>query len=344
MRRASCAFTGRPSKCNNSDMVDSSSGQPQPDPTAASSSSVVAAATPAPRARRRRRPLRLLIAAGVLWAVGQGFGWFGSGPSGEKGDGDGLGRGATQAALAGDGLRRDDGPKSPKSNPQPGAGVSADRFASLMSLLESHLSEAELGSAAGTLQRLLKRPLSDAQRERVAALEVRLLSLKKACAARILEFVQSGEVLAADREAAQLVTGGVWQATELLAVVPNLTLASNWQGSIDTKAAAVPLPTPLKRDRQVRVRFRDQLRVGVVASSNRDEVTVRLVSRGGQTFPTVKYVSCEPASSTSSEAVEMGLAAVHAGSPRLARLWMLRVHLLKGELTPRGHQLLDVLR
>jgi hypothetical protein len=35
---------------------------------------------------------------------------------------------------------------------------------------------------------------------------------------------------------------------------------------------------------------------------------------------------------------------VHAGAPRLARLWMLRAHLLKDELTTRGQQLLALLR
>lgn len=365
----------------------------------------------------------LVIAAGILWLVGQGFGWFGSGPSGEQGVGDGLARGAVPAAVAGSGLSAKSGEKSSLPNaesrvdalppppltqlagtqshggtpaagqpvagqvkgargsaaspstsgaaslsstdviaggdkdrssaaaaataasqPQPVARVSADRFASLMSLLESHLSASELGHAAGAMQRLLKQPLSDAQRAHVAGVEARLLPLQKACEARILEFVQSGEVLAADREAAQLVVGGVWRATELLAAAPKLALASNWQDSIDSEVAAVPAPSPLMRNRKVRVHFHDELRTGVVASSNREEVTVRLVSDGSQTFPTVKAIACEPADSSSSEAVEMGLAAVHAGAPRLARLWMLRAHLLKDELTTRGQQLLALLR
>lgn len=355
----------------------------------------------------------LVIAAGILWLVGQGFGWFGSGPSGEHGVGDGLARGAVPAAVAGSGLPAKSGETSSLPNaetrvdalppltltelagaqshggtpaagqvkgahgsvaspsasgsstdviaggdrdtssaaaatvasqPPPVARVSADRFASLMSLLESHLSASELGHAAGAMQRLLKQPLSDAQREHVAGVEARLLPLQMACEARILELVQSGEVLAADREAAQLVVGGVWRATELQAAAPKLALASNWQDSIDSKVVAVPAPSPLMRNRKVRVRFHDELRTGVVASSNREEVTVRLVSDGSQTFPTVKAISCEPADSSSSEAVEMGLAAVHAGAPRLARLWMLRAHLLKDELTTRGQQLLALLR
>ncbi|MFT7537790.1 MAG: hypothetical protein ACI85K_003751 [Hyphomicrobiaceae bacterium] len=363
----------------------------------------------------------LVIAAGILWLVGQGFGWFGSGPSGEQGVGDGLARGAVPAAVAGSGLPAKSGEKSSlpsaearvdappppltqlagtqshggtpaagqpvagkvkgargaaaspstsgaaslsstdviaggdkdrssaaaatvASQPQRVARVSADRFASLMSLLESHLSASELGHAAGAMQRLLKQPLSDAQRAHVAGVEARLLPLQKACEARILEFVQSGEVLAADREAAQLVVGGVWRATELLAAAPKLALASNWQDSIDSEVAAVPAPSPLMRNRKVRVHFHDELRTGVVASSNREEVTVRLVSDGSQTFPTVKAIACEPADSSSSEAVEMGFAAVHAGAPRLARLWMLRAHLLKDELTTRGQQLLALLR
>ncbi|MFT4512106.1 MAG: hypothetical protein ACI91B_000792 [Planctomycetota bacterium] len=380
-------------------MVDSSSGQPQSEQMASSPSLATVVAVPATRGKRRRRPLLLVIAAGILWVVGQGLGWFGAEPSGEKGKGGGLGRGATPAALAGAGLPRDAGSKLPNPTPgesgpqksdlpegrdqeagapkdgQPeetdgpssavatgsgvsnahagdvgdiepktGGGVSADRFASLLSLLESHLSAKELGSASATLQRLRNQALSRVQREQLTGVEARLLPLNMACEKRILEFVQGGEVLAANREAAQLVVGGVWRATQLLTAAPELALASNWQESLDVKAATVPMPAPLLRNRKVRVRFRDELRAGVVASSNRDEVTVRLVSAGGQTYPTVKAVSCEPADSTSSEAVEMGLAAVRAGAPRLARLWMLRAHLLKDELTTRGQSLLELLR
>ena len=106
----------------------------------------------------------------------------------------------------------------------------------------------------------------------------------------------------------------------------------------------MPVPTPLVRNRKVRVRWRDELHSGVVANSQRDQVTVRLVSEKGQSFPTVKSVACEPAESTSNEAIEMGFAALHAGAPRLARLWLLRAHLLKDEMTTRGEQLLQLLR
>tara|TARA_R110002094_G_scaffold39766_3_gene52355 strand:- start:1907 stop:2659 length:753 start_codon:yes stop_codon:yes gene_type:complete len=224
-----------------------------------------------------------------------------------------------------------------------GVGVAEDRFASLMSLLESHLAEQQLGNASAALQRLLQQPLSDAQRLQLASVQERLLPLTKAREQRVLELVQRGEVLAADREASQLVVGGVWRASELLAAAPELSFASNWQGQIVT-SGKVPMPTPLLRNRKVRVRWRDELRAGVVAGSSRDEVTVRLVSEGGQTFPTVKAIACEPFDSSSSEAVEMGLAAVRAGAPRLARLWMLRAHLLKDELTTRGEQLLELLQ
>lgn len=378
-------------------MVDSSRGQQQSaTPPVRPTPAVVAA----PRARRRRRPLVLAVAVGVLWFVGQGLGWLGSGLSPEQGDGDGLGRGVNQAGAASDRSLR--APEAATSKPSPqvvgpvdavqpakgavvdgasdgetqvaagtqstGAvhggggessradgdeglpqrqaesGVSDDRFASLVSLFESHLSADELGSAAASLQRVMKQPLSGAQRDRITALEARLLPLRRACEMRILAFVQSGDVLAADRQAAQLVVGGVWQAAELLAAVPKLAVADNWQRLVGAKRASAPLPKLLQRNRRVRIRFGDQLRLGTVASSSRDEVVVRLVSGGGQIFPSVKAVSCEPMDSTVGEAVEMGLAAVQAGSPRLARLWLLRAYLLSDELTTRGNQLLDLLR
>lgn len=372
-------------------MVDSSSGQQQ-------SVTPTPAVAAAPRARRRRRPVVLAVAVGVLWLVGQGLGWFGSGVSREQGDGNGLG--VNQAGATSDRSLR--APEASQSKPSPQAvgsvdakqsakgavvdgasdgeakvatgeqstgaahggdgessradrdeglaqrqaesHVSDDRFASLVSLFESHLSAAELGSAAAALQRVMKQPLSEAQRDRITALEARLLPLRRACELRILALVQSGDVLAADRQAAQLVVGGVWQAAELSAAVPKLAAADNWQRLVGAKGALAPAPKLLQRNRKVRIRFRDQLRTGTVASSGRDEIVVRLVSGGRQIFPSVKAVSCEPIDSTVGEAVELGLAAVQAGSPRLARLWLLRAYLLSDELTTRGNQLLELLR
>lgn len=231
-------------------------------------------------------------------------------------------------------------------SPSPGTGetVSADRFASLLSLLESHLQAGELGNASAALQRLRAQRLSDAQQQKLAGLEQRLQPLAAACELRVLDLVRSGELLEADREAAQLVVGGVLRADRLTTAADGLGLAANWQAGIAKDRQDLPAAAPLLRNRKVRVRFRDQLRDGVVASSNRDEVTVRIVTARGKTFPTVKAIACEPADSTSSEAIEMGLAAVHAGAPRLARLWLLRAHLLKDELTTRGNQLLEMLR
>lgn len=224
------------------------------------------------------------------------------------------------------------------------AGMAEDRFESLLSLLELHLSESALGSASAALQRLQDQPLSVAQEGRLATVQARLLPLQQEFEQRILEHVRQGEVLAADQLAASLVVGGVWPAERLLAAVPDLALGDDWQRALATERTSLPKPALLQRNRAVRIRFRDQLHAGIVANSSEDQVTVRLRSATGQSFPTVKVIACEPADSTAMDAIEMGIAAARAGVPRLARLWLLRSHLVDAQLPPRGLQLLELLR
>ena len=230
-------------------MVDTPDRQPQPD--------VIAAR---PR-RRRRRPVVYLVVAGILWFIGQGVGWFGSGPSGERGQEGESGSGSSQShapvaggavssaatvttgvlTSAGGGTAPSQIPNVDAPGEQPPAAhtanetdlraasvlpvpqvadsavveakvMSADRFESLLSLLESHLRDGALGSASAALQQLNSQSLSVEQRASFVEIEQRLQPLRLACEQRILEHVRNGEVLSADQQAAQLVVGGIWSS------------------------------------------------------------------------------------------------------------------------------------
>ena len=330
------------------------------------------------RRRRRGRPIFVAVFAGMLWLLGQGAGWFGSGPTGEGGDVDGVEYESSDAGGAIESSGNDEPPmgvldevaneaQSPQgvlrvndrvdtesvvdksvANVAPAnqsaPGVSLDRFSSWIALLESYLEDVDLGNASASLQRLLSQSLSGEQRQQVAVLEAQLLPLLQACELRILAHVRSGELLAANAESAQLVVADVWRAGRSLAGLSVLATAKNWQADVAVGQATIPLPASLSPSRKVRVRWRDEIHQGVVASSSSDQVTIKLRIRDRQVFPTVKVVACEPVESTAAEAIEMGLVAVHASAPRLARLWLLRASLLVDELPPRGQLLQELLK
>ena len=296
--------------------------------------------------RRRGRPIFVAVFAGMLWLIGQGVGWFGSGPIGEGGDLDGAENGAPTVDVAAELLGSDElqmgvldevanQAKSPRSvlqvndrvdtesvvdksasdvalDNQSAPGVSLDRFASWIALLESYLKDVDLGNASASLRRLLSQSLSSEQRQQVAVLEAQLQPLLQACELRILAHVRSGELLAANDESAQLVVADVWRAGRSLTDLSVVATAKNWQADVAVGQATIPLPAPLSTSRKVRVRWRDEIHQGVVASHSSDQVTIKLRSRDKQVFPTVKVVACEPVESTATEAIEMGLVAVHA--------------------------------
>ena len=105
-----------------------------------------------------------------------------------------------------------------------------------------------------------------------------------------------------------------------------------------------PIATPLPRDRNVRAQLPDGRTTGRIVDSRSDQVTVRLQTEQGVTFPTLEVVACEPVDATPAEAIEMGFAALHAGDAILAHLWR-RCAELRGEPPPgRAGQLAAILR
>lgn len=280
-------------------------------------------------------------AAAVADQLAKLRGASGDGPGGAPGDGPG-------AASAGAEDAADRTPDQPSNEPEDDAPrgllVDADRFRSLVSLVESYISEQELGEAAGVIARILAMDLTQGQIGELRRLRGRLEPLQKATEERILAHIEEGQLLRADALSRRLVVSGSWQPVWLAARAAGLGLEEDWQVGAEGVAVQALQPAPLVRNRKVRIRWRDGIYVGVVAGSSGDQVTVQIKTASGQSYPTVRMVSCEPVAADAVEAIEMGLHALKAGAPRLARLWLLRAHGLQPVWSERGEQLLGWLR
>ena len=105
-----------------------------------------------------------------------------------------------------------------------------------------------------------------------------------------------------------------------------------------------PIPAPLPKERSVRVRLPEAITAGRIVDSRSDQATVRIQGPQGVTFPTLPVAACEPIDPTPAEAIEMGLAALHAGDGLLARLWYRTAGLRGTPPGPRAAQLAEILR
>jgi len=105
-----------------------------------------------------------------------------------------------------------------------------------------------------------------------------------------------------------------------------------------------PIAAPLPRDRVVRALLADGPATGRVVDGRSDQVTLRMETPHGVTFPTLAVTACEPVDPSAAEAVELALAALQAGQPLLARLWLCCAG-LRGDITsPRAARLQEILR
>ncbi|HEB52996.1 MAG TPA: hypothetical protein ENI87_07070 [bacterium] len=295
------------------------------------------------RPRWRRRGVLATGTALLLLLIGHGLGWFGSAPQQKpqpepqpkpqrEGRPD-VGRTGSMDLASTIG--------APPAVAD--AGLARDRFSSLLSLVQSHLVAGSFEQARRAASRLAARELSERQRERLAALVAAIDDGFRAAEAEVLAHVQNGDLLAAERAAAKLWPEGGSVGEVIAAGASGLGLPRDWSATPATEP--VPAPLPLGRGRAVRVVYRDRIVAGQVAREADGQVTVQVRLPRGQSFPTVPRVCCEPSESSAAEAVEMGLAALGAGQPRLARLWLLRAWLTSGRaLGDRGRQLLRMLR
>lgn len=225
--------------------------------------------------------------------------------------------------------------------------VDRDHFASHLSVLTAHIAAGELGEAIAALRALGRLPLDEAQRTAAAVHGAELESaLAKSCAS-IVQSVLASQVLTARDDIWRLLGLGNGLADPWLDSA--LQAAGRRPGLDRARATAestqpMPIPRPLARGREVRLRRSGRLVTGVVVDSRSDQVTVRLVSSTGIAFPTVPVVAIEPVTATADEAIEMAFAALQAEDVVLARLWFGEAESRNaGAWSERGRRLLTLL-
>lgn len=317
----------------------------------------------APPRRRRGRRWPLLAVVGLLVLLGRGLGWFGSrkaaGPSPEAaaapspapapapavephgvrgsagGPAPGGGAAAGDAAAPAGPSAGDPGVRAAiVDRPVAAPALAADRFASLLSVVAQHVAEGRLGDALAARERLRTQPLDAGQQAALAVASSDVEAAIAAACAQLLAALGRGDVLAARRDLGAFAAGDATQFWPWLAQALQLAGVADVGGDLGRPVSAGerpwPLPKPLARNRTVRVEWRGALHVATVVDSRADEVTVRVATATGQSYPTLRAVACEPIAASADEAVEMGFAALHGGEPLLARLWLLRARLGAG--------------
>jgi hypothetical protein len=224
-----------------------------------------------------------------------------------------------------------------------GADLDGDRFASLLSLVQARCDRGEFGGALSVLERADKLQLDRSQRRAVqqASRDVEA-AVQQAC--RDIEAsLREGRVLAARELAGTMLTDGEGFVRPALAKA--LDTGASDLATVPARGDR-PWPTavPLPRDRTVRASLSDGPAAGRIVDSRSDQVTVRLQTPHGVTFPTLRITACEPVDATPAEAIEMGFAALHAGDAVLAHLWQ-RCARLRGEPpAERAGLLAEILR
>lgn len=198
----------------------------------------------------------------------------------------------------------------------------ADRFAALQAAVGEHTERGELGAALATVHHLRALPLDGAQRTALLAVTEPLEQALAAACARIVEGLCQGRVLQTREQLAQLFADGEpfaepWLDSALRAVGVGHRLL----GRIAPRQETLPVARPLARGRDVRVRTVSRQGVGTVVDSRAGQVTLRVATTNGWSFPTLAALAVEPVEPTADEATEMALLAVQADDAVLARLW-----------------------
>ncbi|MBL9078628.1 MAG: hypothetical protein JNL08_14050 [Planctomycetes bacterium] len=224
------------------------------------------------------------------------------------------------------------------------AGVDADRLHTLLSLVASRRAAGELGAALAAVQRAAALPLAAAQREAVQQAQQQVDGAWHDACERLQAALAEGRVLLVAAVLDDLLRDA--DAAFAARCAEQLQLAG---GALDRAPAAGPLPwpvaAPLPRDRGVRTRLAGAEVTGRVVDGRADQVTLRVETEHGVTFPTVPVVQCEPTVPTADEAVEQGFAALQAGQPRLARLWLAAARRIGATAaTPRAERLAQILQ
>lgn len=198
--------------------------------------------------------------------------------------------------------------------------VDADRFGSLLGLLEARIAERQFQSAHTLGAQLLALPLDGAQRAAAAAAVAGLDAAVGAAGREVAAALARGEVLAVRQQARA--PGGDPAALLAALAAAGVSAPETAPRRDGPPASGWPQQRPLARDRAVRALLGGVLLAGRVVDSRADSVTLRVPGPDGVTWPTLPAAACEPVDPTAAEAVEMAWTALHAGDPLLARLWL----------------------
>lgn len=201
----------------------------------------------------------------------------------------------------------------------PPAAGDADRFACLLALVQSRGALRRFGDAETALGALAGTDLAPGQAAQVRRLGDGLARQRRQAAAEVAAQVRQGRVLAVRAALAPQDLASPFGAELAAALAAGF---ADWCAPPTADRAHWPVPAPLAREAHVRTVLAAQPAIGVVVDSRSDAVTLRVETTRGQTFPTVPVVGCEPVAADAPTAGEMGFAALQAGDPVLARLWL----------------------
>lgn len=207
----------------------------------------------------------------------------------------------------------------------PGSEFDPDRFASLLALAANRMTTDRFAAAESCLHDLAGFALSEPQQAVVTQANVALRQRMRTVCDEVFAAAQNGDVLAAARRIEDAWRDGAGQfraaVNARFAELGIAPLADPGESAVDL--TAVPTPKPLTGNREVRAGVGDERLLGRVADAGARRVTLRIATDRGLRFPTVALVDCEPVTATPAEAADLGFAALRAGRPLLARLWLL---------------------
>jgi hypothetical protein len=230
-----------------------------------------------------------------------------------------------------------------------GAGVAADpdQVQALRSLVGAALEDRRFALAARALALLQELAATDPAAVALDGLAAELAAARVAAAGALQQQLAAGRALAAEWSVAALASADL---AELVAALPLELAATGLPADLDAAFAVpvgpLPLPRALSPQRAVRWWQEQQPVVGMVVDSRPLAASVRLVVGGAVHFPRLHVAELEPLQASAAEALELALAARHAGRPRRARLWYLAAVAMGGEVVAadRREQVLELLR
>ncbi len=280
----------------------------------------------------RVRPLLWLVVVGVLVLIGRGLGLFGHE---EK----------PQGAPEAPSVPPANPPPAPTVEPAPprgqqqapttaaaATGIDADRFESVRALITHRTAAGLFGEAKASLQGLRAQPLDAAQLAAVTELEASLAQALGDAGRTWANALGEGRVLGVHTHLVALRGAGNTTEEDVFAAAlagAGVTMALRKAPAASDET--LPIARALPRGAAVRFLHQGRLGNGFVVDASTDRVTVRQQDAAGQSFPTVPRTAVERVGGSRDDAVEGGLAALHAGDVLLARLWLGAARLARAE-------------